>query len=463
MSSQPNVFVLSIDSLPYSSFNDSSREIASLINGVNFTEAIAPASFTSSAMPGLATGTYTDEIPAWGLPESGEPVPIAEALAAEGYEGSLWTDNYLFGAEYNYDRGFSAGNLGRPSWKKRLANQIKESPLSPAFGVFESIYFNAVQPIQNLTGQEGTFYRSANTLNESALSWLNKQANTSDQPLFCWIHYMDTHHPYQPPKEYLDSYSFNKQRSRSELGEFTRNAIKSNGAELSNTQLEDVQTAFEACCAYLEDELVSFISTLQNHGHYNPDSDVLVITADHGEILDRDAHQMLGHVPPAFWENIIRVPLIVGQPDWAESTYDEQVSIIDLKPLLMDSVGLGSGEIDSPADLHRNQVMTVSEWEELDDGSITTFRGMRTDAGMKCFGLKCGSNDYVAVTEVANDGCETVQSKYDVPLQDYAKLSNSVEDIVSTLDNHGGPVEYESNFDIENQVDEEHLRDLGYL
>lgn len=462
MSDHPHIFVLSIDSLPYSSFTESNRELASLINGVNFTEAVAPASFTSSAMPALSTGTYTDEIPAWGLPESGEPIPTAETLAAEGYEGSLWTDNYLFGAEYNYDRGFSAGNLGRPSWKKQLANQIKESPLSPAFGLFESIYFNAVQPIQNLTGQESTFYRSATKLNESALEWLDDRGDQAERSVFCWIHYMDTHHPYQPPKEYINKYRFNEQRSRSELGEFTRNAIKSNGENLTEAQLEDLQTAFEACCAYLEDELSSFISTLQERGHYDPDSDIMVITADHGEILDRDAHQMLGHVPPAFWEDIIRVPLIVGRPDWAESTYDEQVSLIDLKKLLVDSAAIPSEKMQSPDELHRNHVTVVSEWEEVEDGSITTYRGVRTDSGQKCFGLKRGSEDYVVVTEASNE-TETVQAEYDAMSFTTDELTAPLQDLVSELEDRGGLVEYQSGAGGDMQVDEEHLRDLGYL
>lgn len=248
-------------------FPDASDQIARFIDGVNFTQAVAPASYTSSSMPAIATGSPTDQIPAWGLPESGGPTPLAERLAEQGYDCALWTDNYLFGSAYNYDRGFSAGNLGQPGLKKRAANVVRETPLNRLFWLFETTYFKLIEPLMSASTGESSFYRHASALNDQAIDWLTNRQ--SDAPAFCWLHYMDTHHPYQPPSSYLNEQSLSEGRSGSELGEFTREAIKSNGSGLSTDEKQDLKAVFEACSAYIADELERFVKQLREQGHYD--------------------------------------------------------------------------------------------------------------------------------------------------------------------------------------------------
>ena len=460
MTRRPNVFILSVDSLPYNSFAEASERIASLIDGVNFTQAVAPASYTSSAMPALVTGTLTDEVPAWGLPVSGGPTPIAEALAGDGYECGLWTDNNLFGAAYNYDRGFTVGNLGRPGVKKRLANTVRETPLSRFFWLFETAYFGLVEPLLSVSTGEESFYRPAEALNNQALDWLENRQN--DAPVFCWLHYMDTHHPYQPPTSYLDERSFSKERNRSELGEFTRTAIKSNGVGLSADEQADLQTAFEASCAYTADELSRFIEQLQERGHYDPDIDFLVVTADHGEVLDPSKYGMLGHVPPAFWEEIVRVPLIVGHPNWDAGTADEQISILDLKKMVLDASGVSNGSL-TPAELCQTAIQFVSEWEELDDGSVTTYRGLRRDDGRKLFGAKRDGDDMLVATEVDSNGSDRVVTEVP-PNASNEDLPNWAQELREKLSTFGNIVEPNSTpEDVIIEVDKQHLEDLGYV
>lgn len=460
MSQQPNVFLLSVDSLPYSSFVDASDRLASLVDGVEFTDAIAPASFTSSSMPAMATGTLTDRVPAWGLPESGEPVPIPEALP-DDYACGLWTDNYLFGAEYNYDRGFSHGNLGRPGTKKRLANHLRESKLEPVFGIFESAYFGLVEPLFELAGREASFYRHAEELNQDVLEWLNTRSTT--HPVFCWIHYMDTHHPYQPPADYLDERSFNQRRSRSELGEFTRNAVKSNGHSLNREEEEDLQSAFGASSEYVGDELAAFITELKEQGHYDPDSDVVIITADHGEIVDRSLHGMLGHVPPAFWEEIIHVPLVVGHPEWEQSMHSEQVSLLDLKRLVLNATQEEGPHI-TPDDLNQETTKFVSEWEEVATDSVTTYRGIRSASGRKVFGAKIKDADRLVVSKVDKLGDENVVVDSDFLSNDSNIITGRAAKLQEELESYGQPIEINSDSNAAHQeVDQQHLKDLGYI
>ncbi|MFD1640937.1 sulfatase-like hydrolase/transferase [Halohasta litorea] len=459
MTRQPNIFILSVDSLPYASFQEASERIASLVDGVNFTQAVAPASFTGSSMPAITTGSLTDEVPAWGLPESGEPTPIAEVLAEHGYACGLWTDNYLFGEMYNYDRGFTAGNLGRPGVKKRLANVVRETPLSRFFWLFETAYFGLIEPLLSASSGEESFYRPAQALNEQALNWL--ESREKDAPVFCWLHYMDTHHPYQPPSSYLDKQSFSKERSRSELGKFTREAIKSNGEELSAAEQADLKTAFEASCAYTADQLPQFIEQLQESGHYDPDIDILVVTADHGEVLDRSKYGMLGHVPPAFWEEIIRVPLIIGHPDWETDTVAEQVSLLDLKTTILAAAGVTDDSV-SPSDLFRTVTPVVSEWDERDD-SVTTYRGLRRADGRKLFGAKRDGVDTLVATEVGSTGSDTVMFE-GTPDVSHEELPEWAQELRDELSSFGDAVEPNSTpEDVTVEVDKQHLKNLGYI
>lgn len=460
MTSQPNVFLLSVDSLPYSSFESASERLASLIEGVNFTQAVAPASFTSSSMPAIATGTLTDQIPAWGLPETGSPTPIAEELESAGYKCGLWTDNYLFGSAYNYDRGFVGGNLGQPGIKKRAANFLQDTPLHRVFGLFEAAYFGIIEPLLSATGTESSFYRHAEQLNELALDWLDSQG--SDSSYFCWLHYMDTHHPYQPPTSYLSNRSFNTRRTRSELGEFTRDAIKSNGDGLSEEDLADLQTVFDACCEYTEDKLVGFIKKLQQRGHYNPEVDILIVTADHGEVLDKSNRKMLGHVPPSFWEEIVRVPLIIGHPQWSQDSYSHQVSLLDLKRVILDGVGIDSENL-SADDLSRTVAPFVSEWEELHEDSITTYRGVRRNDGKKLFGAKLNENDRLVTTDCIDGTTERIITN--IPFENLGDdLLDWEHELLEELSAFGDAIESDSSLSqVREEVDKQHLKDLGYL
>lgn len=463
MTEQPNVFVLSLDSLRRSSFKSQTHRIADLIGGVDFTNAVAPASHTTSSMPPLTTGTFADEFSTWGLPTTGDPKPAAERFSENGYTCGLWTDNYLFGAEYNYDRGFTAGNRGRPTTRKRIANYVKDSPLRPLFGVLEWTYFNVYHRLRSRISPDESFYRSAADLNDQLLRWID--SHPGERPLFCWVHYMDNHHPYEPPGEYLKRQPFRGDWTRGVLGEFTRNAIKSNGTNLSEDQLYDLNCAYEATCEYAGDQVITLIEELIDRGEYDPESDVMVVTADHGECLELEPYGMLGHVPPAFWEDIVNVPLVVGRPDWEPGCVSRQVSLIDLLPTILTPIdgGLQSErEIATTTDLHRDTVRLVSQWEHQDSGEIRTYRGVRREDGTKCFGGFRHGEDQVIYARVT-DGIEEILDSWSWDHFSPQDIPPECSNLHQILLENGGAVEHESSESRGRDIDREHLKNLGYL
>lgn len=283
-------------------------------------------------MPALSAGVYAESISNVGLPAEGNPIPIAEQLASEGYECGLWTDNFLFGEEYNYDRGFHGGIQGDKTTVRTVADILEG--FDPLYNFAEWTYFNIIGRFLDFSGKDSAVWRSAETLHNSAIRWLDSN-RTED--VFCWLHYMDTHHPYMPPAEYLDKVSFNHDWGRAELGEFSQATVYNNGKEATESELEDIRTVYEMTCEYLADEVVNFIGSLKDEGHFDPERDTLVFTADHGESLPPTPYNEIGH--KNLREDVVHVPLIISHLGWEPRRISGQVSLIDLMPTLLNIIG----------------------------------------------------------------------------------------------------------------------------
>jgi arylsulfatase A-like enzyme len=453
--------------LQYDCFADPLSDIAEQIGAVEFTNAVATSVQTRSAMPGLAAGVFDDALATQGPPEAGGPPLLAEVLAEHGYDGGLWTDNVLFSAEYNYDRGFTAGNLGRPTLRKRAATAIRNSPLNSAFGLFEWTYFNVVGRANDLGSDDGSFYRTAAELHEGALEWLDEE---SPEPYLCWIHYMDAHHPYEPPARYLDDAPLHAERSRSELGKLSRDVVKSGGWEHhSREDIEDVAAAYRACCTYLWDELSAFVDRLLKAGYFDPESDILVLTADHGENLDPRGVDLMGHVPTAFWEDVIHVPLAISRPDWKPRTIEGQVSLIDVMPTVLDAVGVPAPDgIDgeprrTPEEMVTERVLSVSR----PPSGTPTYRAIRRASGWKLFGRDMEPADDVVLSSYGTDGESTEEIVHSSTTGDGPTTEPAAtrwDDLLAELvEIRGPPIEERERSDLSVSVDEDHLRDLGYI
>ncbi|WP_436932577.1 sulfatase-like hydrolase/transferase [Halosimplex halobium] len=460
----PNLIVLSVDSLTKSGFDEYMSDILDELDAVSFSNAYATASNTNSSVPTLAAGVYSDFSEDVGLPGSGSPTTFAEALSDAGYKCALWTDNFLFGREYNYDRGFEGGNVGSISWKRRIAGILDDQPIDTLYDIGEWTYFHVLSPLLEQTNESGSFWKPASKFHATAIDWLNQN---QDLPTLSWIHYMDVHHPYDAPSEYINKATFNTPRSVGELGRFTRDAARTDGEGLSEADLEDVKMAYDCTCEYLGDEILEFIRALKQEGHFNEDRDILCITADHGESFPPKEHDQLGH--KSLWEETIHVPLVIAAPDWDSKVVNEQVSLIDLMPTLLSLAGVTPPDsavgnaCEDPSEMERNKVYTCNAqpW-------FKTCRGIRTADGWKYFGHMDSDREYHYYLtrsvgspkrdEILYTTPENTNQPPDGQIQQ-SKWDSLADDLRSSL----GPAITESaSFELTDQV-EEHLEDLGYV
>lgn len=406
----PNVFILSVDSLRADAFHELMADFPALVEGVVFEDAVATANATGSSMPTLTAGVYADRI-ASGTPnlKLGEPggvddvTTMAEVLTPAGYDCWLWSANTIFGTARQYDRGFTGGQAGEVTWKKRVQELVQRRGSTRLFNLGRWVYFNVFESIKDLLTSDGTYYPSARKYHRSVLQTLARESGGQMH----WIHYMDVHHPFDPPAEYLQSRAFNTDRNRARLAELSSKAIIGNrGAEITDEDIEDIKQAYLACVEHLRDELTAFVETLLDRGHFVPGHDVLVFTADHGEGFDRERHGMLGHTPtPAFWEDLVRVPLVVSHPDWEPDTVTRQVSHIDLMPTVLEAAGAGVPDAvdgraaERPGEMCRNYTYFTAT------GPYRTYHGIRGESGWKLFSDRINEIDSVELTgtDEAND------------------------------------------------------------
>lgn len=455
----PNVFVLTVDSLRGDVYEELMRDVTEVIRGVEFTNAFATASNTGSSMPALAAGVYCDEI------ANGEPnlklgetrsaddlTTLAEALTEGGYDCSLWTDNVIFGSKRNYDRGFGAGRTGTPNWKKRAQKLVQRTGSNRLFNACRWAYFNVIGRIEERISADSNYYLSATTYHEAVLDALERESSGQMH----WIHYMDVHHPFEAPADYLESRPLHGEWSPAELAELSSRAIIQNrGDGMTDEDIEDIEQAYLAACEYLRDELVSFVETLVDREYYVPGHDVLVLTADHGEGFDRERHGMLGHTPtPSFWDDLVHVPLVIGHPAWEPGTVDCQVSQIDLVPTILRAVdqpvpsSVDGEAATAPTDLCRDHVFFTAT------GPYRTYHGIRRETGWKLFSDRISDSESVELTGPDSSHAE----------QDYERV------LLTAVDSGVESVEHECPLDTRSRPSDsrarrrwldlrEHLRD----
>jgi len=256
---------------------------------------------------------------------------------------------------------------------------------------------------------------------------------------------MDTHSPYFVPAETAAIEGKNRHRLASD----SRRLALERPDAVSERAVESVCRLYDAACAELCEQVLGYVDRLVEHGQYDPDRDVLAFTADHGECLDPD-RGMIGHVPPASWESLVHVPLVVARPDWPAEDVSAQTSLIDLPRMLKAPVGEGQ----PPTAFAREYALTVA-------GSLAeagTVRGVRHEDGDKLFGRRTEDGvDVVQTTyEAGEPGTETVVDTWEGD----ETVRGAPTDLTNRLKARGGAVE---NGSYTPEFDESQLRSLGYL
>jgi arylsulfatase A-like enzyme len=361
----PNIVLVTIDSLRADSLGSRTPFIAKLAHrGLSFTQAVSNASWTNPSLKSMLTSTCPLE-GGWhplGGPETRlisrlEPwrTSLALRLKEAGYTTVGALTNPMIDPTLGFGRGFDhiTRPLSRelapltspsrsPSRSARylesvgkalgyLNRQLRSSKLRRHYLALTDLVrytteISSLLPERLMPSPEPTGI-SLNFKLGSILSDLK------ERPLFIWIHYMDTHFPYVPP----DAKSGEKYRAL-----LARWAMPNSGwGELPPEESESVlrmRHYYLGCVGYV-DRMIKNLFSLCEENSLNEKNTVYVITSDHGQEFME--HGRWAHSDHLYDENI-RVPLIFfGERFRSSVLSDQQVSLIDVVPTLLDIIGHG--------------------------------------------------------------------------------------------------------------------------
>jgi arylsulfatase A-like enzyme len=302
---------------------------------------------------------------------------------------------------------------------------------------------------------ERVAWKNAADVSDAALSWLESRP---EGPFFLWVHYLDPHHPYEPPPEYREafstSYSANSEFLRSlavkPTGEQTRTLTYMGGGRIPVTdeQFASIVDQYDGEIAYTDAQIGRLLDFLASRSLV--DRTIVAVTADHGEEF-RD-HGGWGHSHTLHRE-LLHVPLIVTYPGApAGKRVEPTARLIDLAPTLLARAGLPV-----PTSMRGTDLLVASG-----DRPAVSMLTRKSEVSVELGNQKLVSDlarTRPRLYELGNDRGEHIDIAANEPKR--------VAALYAILDRElGGTVAVEQTHDTASQLDDstrKQLKALGYL
>jgi arylsulfatase A-like enzyme len=170
-----------------------------------------------------------------------------------------------------------------------------------------------------------------------------------EKPFFLFLHTYQVHGPYLPPEPFRDrftggyagwirDYCFGPDaKVEGKVAGFTELFARKD--EFTPEDVNYLRALYDGEIAYTDQELARFWRRLEV-GNLLDDT-VVILLSDHGEEFDE--HDGFGHTQ--LYDEILHVPLICMLPparfEVARNVIDEEISLIDVMPTLLDLLGIG--------------------------------------------------------------------------------------------------------------------------
>jgi arylsulfatase A-like enzyme len=382
--SQPSTIVfITIDALRYDALSWMPTLQTLADNNTTVQNCYSVGSNTPTAMPGLMQSRLPTDYGLTPVPQPlhSELTTLAESLASNGYRSIGLHSNPYLTSEFNFDRGFDifsdlfhTGN----SIKGILATLSERLHLKPqARRVYELFQR------KNESESVSTPYAKAESLTDVACNYLS---DSDTSRTFCWLHYMDTHHPYAPPMTYrerIETCPTDETHIFELLNRADGGGLDLQAGAYSGSEKDEIQALYRAEAEYIDDQISRLIKTIRDA--YNWSETLVVVTADHGELLgDRrsPSDTAFGH-PGYLCEELTHVPLIFAGGQVPEQQITNVASLIDIAPTIADGAEtsipetwngtvLGSDSF-AQRDSVRGAVMSVNASDGFGENTLHAF------------------------------------------------------------------------------------------
>lgn len=337
--SKKNVILLTADSLRgdhlscYGYHRKTSPNIDKLAErGTVFTQCISNSGWTLPSFVSLFTSTYPLSYGGYRYLSEDRKL-VAEVLKENKYKTAAYTSNPFLSAKRELDRGFDIfeefeGEMPRIS----VLRMTVEPYLRKVFSLVRPLYA-ILAILSNSIGYQASTkeYLRADEVNQRAISWLEQNL---DGNFFLWLHYMDTHYRYNPPADCLRKFRSESVTNMQKSRVFFK--MRFRPQFISNRELEILHDLYDGEVRYWDQCIGSLINRLSDLGVL--EDTIIFVTADHGEEFQE--HGNFAHFDETLYDESIRVPLIIAGPGIERGIVDEQVSLIDVAPTIVDLLKL---------------------------------------------------------------------------------------------------------------------------
>ncbi len=233
----------------------------------------------------------------------------------------------LFDGQYS-DLLFSS-DYNASFWGESLALQTADVPPS-------SLYFSAVNRALRFANKRrigarygDLFPRGVPNLHdlffilEDAIDWIADRVKSMPKPFMAYFHLLPPHEPYFTRRDFVDRFKDSWKPEPKPTGPFDKG--------VPYRRLLEERRKYDEYLAYTDAEFGRLLDHLERSGTL--ENTYVVLTSDHGELFERGIR---GHITPALYEPVIRVPLIISRPgENRRRDVVEPVSTIDLLPTML--------------------------------------------------------------------------------------------------------------------------------
>ena len=318
---RPNIVLITIDSLRADRLSSLGyhREITPNIEkiaekGCLFTQAVAVGANTRTSFPGIFASMYpfvflkANDKGYLKIPDGVKT--MTEILKEQGYTTIAFNSNPLITYYRNYDRGFD--------YNEGLFEKVKWRRVRKGLLFLERI----------ISRRMALPYPTPEKVNMRTISLLRQH---NKKPFFLWVHHLNVHVPYAPPKRFQKEVSgdvincaemLKLDRKRKDPGEVTEKDLR---------KLIDL---YDAEIKYVDHYVGEYLKELAGIG-VDFSNTFFIITSDHGDEFKEHG----GFIHSAkLYDEIIRVPLIIAGPGLKRRIIEEQVSLLSLPPTILSLV-----------------------------------------------------------------------------------------------------------------------------
>lgn len=234
---------------------------------------------------------------------------LGEIFHEAGYATAGFVSGPYVGGHYGYARGMDAYEELSARWGKGA--EARAAILSPE-------------------------------INEKGLAWLAQQ--DGKRPFFLFLHYFDIHYDFVPPAPYDTMFDPDYTGTMDGRMFIERDDVN---AKMDPRDLDHIRALYDGEIRFTDEHVGRILDHLKTRGLL--ENTVVMIVSDHGDEFFE--HGNKGHHRTVY-DEVLHIPFALRLPDGehAGKTVEEQVTLLDVFPTLLDAAGFpvpGDAEGDS--------------------------------------------------------------------------------------------------------------------